>query len=253
MGVAEVTDPFRLPHLPMIAQLQEEIVQGPLTHPRLGRILLVRPTVQTMRAGRFPTQAIIVTAVARKLIELVRAADKIQALVIEGGTDGPTKHPEFSPICENVRQLLDKHFSKAQMCLVCDATPLDNPNLRHALTFFDQTILRLDAGTQKTWAALTGANPKDFKEVVESLGRLGPERLILSTRFVRGEVDNSSDSEVKAWLRHVTEIRPVGIHITTPAKARGKKELPVTKTRMSEIAELVTTKTGIPVEVLNAS
>jgi hypothetical protein len=237
----------------MIAQLQEEIVQGPLSHPRLGRILLMRPTVQTLRAGRFPTQAIVVTAVARKLIELVRATEKIQALVVEGGNDGPTKHPEFSPICENVRQLLDKHFPKAQMCLVCDATPLDNPNLRHALTFFDQTILRLDAGTQKTWAALTGANPKDFKDVVESLGRLGPERLILQTRFVRGEVDNSSDSEVKAWLKHVTEIRPSGVHITTPAKARGKKEVPVPKTRMSEIAELVTTKTGIPVEVLNAS
>ena len=234
----------------MIARLQEEIVSGPIDYPRLGRTIVVRPTIETMRVNRFPSQAIVVTAVARKLIELVRASEKIQAMLIEGGNEGPTKHPEFHQICENLRQLLDKHFPKALMCLVTDATPFDSPNLRHALTFFDQTILRLDAGTQKTWAALTGANPKQFKGVVESLGRLGSDRVIVHTRFVRGEVDNSNENEVKAWIRHLTEIRPVGVHITTTAKAKGKKEIPVTKSRMSQIAELVTTKTGIPVEVL---
>lgn len=237
----------------MIARLQEEIVSGPIDYPRLGRTIIVRPTIETMRVNRFPSQAIVVTAVARKLIELVRASEKIQAMLIEGGNEGPTKHPEFHQICENLRQLLDKHFPKALMCLVTDATPFDSPNLRHALTFFDQTILRLDAGTQKTWAALTGANPKQFKGVVESLGRLGSDRVIVHTRFVRGEVDNSNENEVKAWIRHLTEIRPVGVHITTTAKAKGKKEIPVTKSRMSQIAELVTTKTGIPVEVLGAS
>lgn len=237
----------------MIARLQEEIVLGPADYPRLGRTIVVRPTVETIRVNRFPTQAIVVTAVARKLIELVRASEKIQAMMIEGGSEGPTKHPEFHQICENLRQLLNKHFPKALMCLVTDATPLDSPNLRHALTFFDQTTLRLHAGTQKTWAALTGSNPKQFKGVVESLGRLGAERVIVQTRFVRGEVDNSNENEVKAWIRHLTEIRPAGVHISTPAKAKGKKEIPVTKSRMSQIAELVTTKTGIPVEVLSAT
>jgi hypothetical protein len=234
----------------MIARLQEEIVTGPIDYVRLGRSVVVRPTVETLRANRFPTQAIVVTAVARKLIELVRAGDKIQALVVEGGTDNPTRHPEFHYICENLRQLLDKHFSKALLCLVTDATVLDSPNLRHGLTFFDRTILRLDAGTQKTWAALTGASPKQFKGVVESLGRLGTDRIIVQTRFIRGEVDNSSEAEVKAWIRQLSEIRPLGVHITTPAKAKGKKEIPITKSRMNQIAELVTTKTGIPVEVL---
>jgi len=237
----------------MIARMQEEIVQGPLEFPRLGRTVVVRPTVETLRINRFPTQAVIVTAVARKLIELVRAGDKIQALVVEGGVESPAKHPEFHQISENLRQLLDKHFSKALLCLLTDATPLDSPNLRHAITFYDQTILRLDAGTQKTWAALTGANPKQFKGVVESLGRLGADRLIVHTRFVRGAVDNSNENEVKAWIRHLTEIRPAGVHITTLAKAKGKKEIPVTKSRMSQIAELVTSKTGIPVEVVAAS
>ncbi len=233
----------------MIARLQEEVVLGPLDHPRFGRCLVVRPTIESVRAHRFPTQAVVITAVARKLIELVRATEKVQALLVEGGVQEPTRHPEFHQISENLRELLDKHFPKAVLCLVAEATPLDSPQIRHALTFYDQPVLRLDAGTQKTWAALTGANPKAFRGVVESLGRLSNERLIVQTRFVRGEIDNSNETEVKAWLRQISEIRPAQVHITTPSKAKGKKEIPVTKTRMSQIAELVTSKTGIPVEV----
>ncbi len=233
----------------MIVRLQEDIVFGPIDH-RLGKTLVVHPTIETARAHRFPSQAVVITAVARKLIELARSGERIQALVVEGGIQEPTMHPEFHQISENLRQLLDKHFPKALLCLVAEATPLESPQIRHALTFYDRPVLRLGAGTQKTWAALTGANPKTFKGVVESLGRLPNDRLILETRFVRGEVDNSNESEVKAWIRHISEIRPAGVHITTPAKAKGKKEIPVTKTRMSQIAELVTTKTGIPVEVV---
>jgi wyosine [tRNA(Phe)-imidazoG37] synthetase (radical SAM superfamily) len=234
----------------MIARLQEEIVLGPLDHPRLGRTVVVRPTVETARAHRFPTQAVVITAAARKLIDMVRTGEKIHALLVEGGLQEPTRHPEFHQISENLRQLLDKHFPKAILCLDGGATLEDSPQTRHAFTFYDKPILRLDAGTQKTWAALTGANPKVFKGVLESLGRIGNDRLIVETRFVRGEIDNSNENEVKAWIRHISEIRPAGVHISTPAKAKGKKEIPVTKTRMQEIAELVTSKTGIPVEVL---
>jgi wyosine [tRNA(Phe)-imidazoG37] synthetase (radical SAM superfamily) len=239
-----------VPQATPIARLTEEIVQGPEEHPRLGRAVVVRPTIETVRANRYPTQAVVVTAVARKLIELSRAGDKIQALVVVRGQETPTRHPEFHEISENMRQLLDKHFPKAGMHLITEATTLDTPALRHALTFYDRTFLRLDAGTQKTWAALTGSPPKEFKSIVESMGGLGNERLIVETRFVRGEVDNSSDTEVKAWIRHLTEIRPSGVQISTLPKAKGKKEVPITKTRMNQIAELVTSKTGIPVEVV---
>ena len=234
----------------MIAQLQEEIVQGPLDHPRLGRILLVCPTIETTRIHRFPSQAVVVTAVARKLIELARTGERIQALIVQGGAHDATKHPEFHEISENLRQLLDKHFPKASLCLLAEATLMESPQIRHALSFYDQPVLRLDAGTQKTYAALTGEDPKVFRDMVERLGKLGNGRLIVQTRFVRGEVDNSNENEVKAWLRHISEIKPAGVHITTPAKAKGKKEIPVTKTRMTQIAEMVTSKTGIPVEVL---
>ena len=54
----------------MILQLQEEIVRGPEDHPDFGKTLFVRPSVETPRQNRLASQAIVITAVARRLIEL---------------------------------------------------------------------------------------------------------------------------------------------------------------------------------------
>ena len=74
------------------------------------------------------------------------------------------------------------------------------------------------------------------------------EKLGVRAEFVRGGVDNSKDTEVKAWVRLLADIRPAVIRLSTPKRAQGKVK-PITKTRMKEIAELVTEKTGIQVEV----
>lgn len=236
----------------MISQLQEDVVRGPEEHPRFGKALIVTPTVQTSRANRFPSQAVVVTCAARKLIELSRENYRLQAVIVEGGDNDPTRHPEFHEICENLRELLNKHFPKAKLTLLSAVPDLERARTRHAVTFFDQPIFRLEAGFQKTFAALTGADPKLFKGVVENMGRIESEKLIVEANFVRGDIDNSKESEVNAWIRHLTDIKPASVQISTPQKAKSKGEKPITKTRMAQIAELVTTKTGIPVEVTSA-
>lgn len=232
----------------MMLELQAEIVQGPIDHPRLGKTLLVKPTIAFGRAGRVPSQAIVVTTVARRVLEIVRLGERIQAMIIEGEKD-PTTHPDFHEISENLRDLLSKHFPKAKFCLVSEAPVLTRAETRHAMTLYDQTFVQLDAGTQKTYAALTGGEPRAFKEIIENLGRLDSGRFVVQTRFVRGEVDNSNETEVRAWIKLLNEIKPSAVHITTSGKAGGKKERPVPKTRIAEIAELVAEKTGLPVEV----
>lgn len=234
----------------MTSTLQQDVVQGPVEHPRFGKALVVRPTIGTNRANRFPSQAVIVTAVARRLIELSREGERIKSVVVEGDLDDPTKHPDFHEISQNVRELVNKHFPKADLNLVSDIPSLDRPQVRHALCFYDRPFVRLEAGYQKTFAALTGADPKQFKGMVENMGRLESDRLIVQARFVRGAVDNSKANEVNAWIRHLTEIKPATVQISTPSRAKkGTRTKPITKTRMTQIAELVTAKTGIPVEV----
>lgn len=231
----------------MISQLQEEVVQGPLEHPQHGKCLVVRPTIGTARAGRFPTQAVVITSAARRFITLSKDGEKLKSIVVEAAEEDPTIHPEFHEISRNLRELTNKWFPKANLCLLSDRPELSRPQVRHALGFYDQPILRLEAGTQKTFAAL-GGNSSEFKDIVTYMGRLELERLIVYADFVRGDVDNSQDNEIKAWIRHLGVIKPAGVHISTPRKAEGKTK-PVTKTRMGQIADMVTEKTGIPVEV----
>ncbi len=233
----------------MITNLPQDVVLGPIDHPRFGRSLVVRPTVGNGRSLRLPTQAVVVTTAARHLIALSKAGDRIQSLLVEGGETDPTLHPEFPEISQNLREVLAKWFPKAKLCLLSEAPDLSRPQVRHALVFYHQPIVQLEAGTVKTAAARAGERGKQLKQLVGELGRLAIERLIVQGTFVRGEVDNSKDSEIKAWIRNLVEIKPAGIHITTPPKPRGNGERPVTKARMSEIAELVSEKTGVPVEV----
>ena len=233
----------------MIAQLQKETVQGPLEHPRFGKCLVVRPTIESVRAGRFPSQAVVVTSVARTLIGLAKEGEKIQGVVVEGGEHDPTKHPDFEQISLNIRELLNKHFPKATYVLLSDQPDLERASVRHALNFFDKPMLRFESGFQKTFTAINGEDAGNFKDIVEQMSRLESERLVLRARFVRGTIDNSKDNEVKAWLRYVSEIKPAAIEVSTLAKANGKTAMPITKTRMNQIVELVTEKTGIPIEV----
>lgn len=233
----------------MIVQLQEELVQGPIDHPRLKKTVVVCPTVETSRANRFPSQAVVVTTAARRLMSLSKEGEKVHAVLVVSGSKDPTAHPEFHEISEMLRELVNKWFPKADLCLVSNEPELDRAQSRHALHFYDQPIVRLEAGTQKTFTALTGSPGKTFKALVENLGKLEMERLILQACFVRGSVDNSKESDVKAWLRVLSGIKPASIHISTPEKASKDGRKPITKTRMGQIEAVVAESTGVPVEI----
>lgn len=236
----------------MITQIQQDVVQGPLDHPQFGKSLRIVPTLESHRAGRFPTQAVVVTAAARRLIELSKEGEKIQGVLVEGAEKDPTTHPDFHEISENLRELVNKHFSKAKLCLFSDSPVLDQDKSRHALVYYDKPMLRLDAGFQKTFAALSGEDPAVFKQRVEDMGKLELERLVICTTFVRGKIDNSKDNEVNAWIRILSDVKPAVVQIDTPKKPENKDLKPITKTRITQIAELVTEKTGIPVEMTPA-
>lgn len=233
----------------MISQLQEDVVQGPSEDPELGKVLRVFPTLETTRAGRFPSQAVVVTSAARKLIRLSKDGERIHAVIVEGSEHDPTEHADFHEISRNLRELLNKHFAKAKLCLVSDSPLLDRPQVRHSLVHYDLPVLRFEAGFQKTFTALTGQPGSVFKERLEQMGMLELERLVIHATFVRGKVDNSQDKEVKAWLRHIADLKPASVRIDSPKKPAIEGCKPITATRMKQIVALVTETTGIPVEV----
>ena len=236
----------------MIAEVMERVVTGPVDHPQFGKSLIIDPGVPAARADQFVTQAFVVTTAARRIIELSKNGDKIKAVIVANAERDPMAHPEFRQISENLRELMNKWFPKASLVLESNGQHLEDPEYRHALSSYHRPILRFEAGTQKTFAAITGCKPGEFKDVCTNLSKLELDRWVLRANFVRGGPDNSTDSEFKNWLGHVEQFNPGLIQVTTPKKA-GKETKPVTKSRMTEIAEKTTAKTGVEVEILEIS
>ncbi len=229
--------------------VQGDIVRGPERSTRLGRCLIITPTLATARPNQFPSQALIVTTAARRMIELSKAGEKLKSIVVSGDKD-PIQHPEFRDISENLRELTKKWFPKAQLCLLSDSLFLEDPEVRIALGIYDKPILRLEAGTQKTFRALSGEKGETFKEVIANLNLIENERIILQARFVKGGVDNTTDAELRSWMKYVADIGPASVQIYTIPKADPKSKLkPVTPKALEAIATNLHEKTGITCEV----
>jgi len=238
----------------MFAALTEELVTGPDAHDEFELTLSVHPLADTGKSGRYASQAMIVTTAARRIIELSKDGAKVKTILIDApeGQD-PMVHPEFRDIAQNLRELTDKWFPKSKLTVVSPALHLDDPERRISLTAFHRPILLFEAGTQKTFAALTDQDPQRFKDVCTAIEQIDMERWILRACFVRGDVDNSTDTELRYWLSKVETFKPAHIQITTLPKADTKRKIkPVTATRLNAIAEKIAKKTEREVEILEA-
>jgi hypothetical protein len=236
------------------------IISGPQKTDRMGMVLAIDLGSQDLalavsRDNRMPRASVVVTTAARNLIRLSKAGEKVESIVVYGSEMDPTLHPEFKEITGNLRDLRNKWYSKAKLWLVSEETHLEEPEVRRALAIYDRFGVRLDWGTAKTFSAMTGRKSPEFGQLVESLAHA--ENLVIQARFVRGTVDNSTDAEVKAWVKRVGELKPREVHIQNgESKAAGaggargsKKARAIPKGRAAEIAALVTEKTGIPATV----
>lgn len=240
--------PGPLSHESMASTVLVDVVRGPEDLAGFGRSLLLDPVQPTTRPDRYPTQAVIVTNAARRLIDLSKGGERLDSVVVQGDLD-PTMHPEFTEISGNLRELCRKWYPKAQLVLFSRSPQLEDPLVRHALLAYHTVVVRLECSTQKTFRALTGRDGGDLKALLEQMGHLDHRNLVIRANFVRGTLDNSTDAEVKGWIKALQGIKPATVQLETPARpVEGIK--PVTKTRLTEISEQVAEKVGSQVEIL---
>lgn len=233
------------------------LIFGPKKLDRLGLTMAVDlggddVVLSVSRETRMPRASVVVTTAARYIIRTAKTGEKLETIAVHGTVNDPTLHPEFRAIATNLRDLRNKWFSKAKLVLVTDYPNFESSDVRTVLSVFDRIVVRLESGTAKTWAAITGKKASEYATITGQ--SIPSEKLAIQARFYKGEVDNTTDAEVKAWVKKLGELKPREVFLLNPeTKPVNKKLKPATKARVTEIGKELTEKTGIPAVILSSA
>lgn len=213
--------------------LFENIVFGPIKSRRLGNSLGVNllPTHKKLcnfnciycECGwneetkdindKLNNKESIEIALKTKLIEMKEKNLPLDSITFSGNGE-PTMHPEFSEIIDIVVRLRNQYAKDAKISVLSNATNLLRDDVFNALHKVDNPILKLDAGSEKMFYAISKANPKviSFEKTIERLIEFGKDAIV-QTLLLRGEndnikIDNTTEEEFGLWLDIVKKINP---------------------------------------------
>ncbi|MBO5813936.1 MAG: radical SAM protein [Alistipes sp.] len=232
--------------------LFEDIIFGPIRSRRLGLSLGVNllPThsklcnfdciycecgwnADNATSRRFNSREQVRTRLEEVLSQMVADSTPPDVITFAGNGE-PTMHPDFEAIIDDTIALRDRLCPSAKVSVLSNATMIGRESVRRALKRVDNNILKLDSAFDQTVQLVNNpCGSYSVATVVENLRKFDGE-FILQTMFLRGEyngqkVDNTTDSEVEAWLHLVEELRPRKVMVysldrDTPCKTLTKVE-----------------------------
>ena len=172
----------------------------------------------TMKDSPIPTRGQVLEALEAKLIEM-KAEGQVPDVITFAGNGEPTLHSEFEGIIDDTIALRDTYCPTAKVSVLSNSTRIHKPNVFRALNKVDNNILKFDSAIDHTMKLMNCpvGNHINVAWFVEHLKKF-EGHLIIQTMFLRGEfqgekLDNSSETEVEAWLKAMEEIRPEQIMI----------------------------------------
>jgi wyosine [tRNA(Phe)-imidazoG37] synthetase (radical SAM superfamily) len=215
-----------------MTMLFHEIVFGPVKSRRLGislgvNLLPVEAKYCTFNCiyceigwthekiqgnNKLPKRELVKARLEEKLKSMKETGMRPDAITFAGNGE-PTIHPQFPEILEDAIELRDQYFPEANVTVLTNASNLDKPAIFQALKKTGNSILKLDAGTEKMFRLIN--NPRSgitLHSIVEKLKEFNGE-LIIQTLFLRGElegkkIDNTAEPEISRWLEHIRDINP---------------------------------------------
>lgn len=219
----------------MPTKLYDDIIFGPVRSRRLGLSLGVNLLpldcklcsfnciycecgwTEKGHTATFNKREDVARLLADKLFEMVNA-DNAPDVITFAGNGEPTMHPDFEGIIDDTIALRDRLCPSAKVSVLSNATQIGREDVRRALLRVDNNILKLDSAFDDTVRLVNmPAGNYTVARTVE-LMKLFEGRLIMQTMFLRGTcdgraIDNTTESEVSAWLRLVREIAPRSVMV----------------------------------------
>ncbi len=187
----------------------------------------------------WPTPAAVMKAVGTALRTLAAQGDRIDRLTLAGHGE-PTLHPQFPEIVKGLRALRNELAPGVPLAVLSNASRLDVPEVRKALSLVEERYLKLDAGDTATLRTVN-ASTLSFEQLVQGLSSV-PD-IVIQSMFVKdrtGRIDNTGDLCVINWINALQRIKPRAVHIYTLDRAPAWPYLqPVPAVRLREILQRV--------------
>ncbi|MBI3996345.1 MAG: radical SAM protein [Candidatus Omnitrophica bacterium] len=255
--------------MPETIPLQDTTVYGPIQSRRLGSSLGINVlpvshkvcssncvycqygwTPANPSQERLKRAPVLLAEIREAFEQHAREGTQVDCITIAGNGE-PTLHPDLYDVVIGLKRLRDAYFSAARVGILTDATQVTRPRVRATLALLDTRYMKFDAADEATWRRINQPmGAIGFTGMVDALKTL-PE-IILQSMFIQGAYDNTDEAHVAAWVRAVGAIRPLSVQVYTVDRgtaAPGVTEVP--REQLLEIANRLTTITGIPAEVFD--
>jgi len=202
----------------------------------------------------FPTR-ITVERLLREKLEEMKKEGSLPDVITFAGNGEPTMHPEFPAILDDTLRIRGEICPNARIAVLSNSTMLHKPKVVEALRKVDDNILKLDSGISETIRVLDQpVGIFDLVKVVQNLKQFNGSQII-QTMFIRGsfegtQIDNTTESELVAWIALLREIQPKSVTIYTIARDTPSNDLfKVSVDELEKIALRVKVETGLEVQV----
>jgi wyosine [tRNA(Phe)-imidazoG37] synthetase (radical SAM superfamily) len=216
----------------MTGILFDNIVFGPIYSRRLGNSLGINllPTNSKIcnfncvycecgwtpdldkNTSKFPDLETVINSLNQNFLRL-KNENKIIDSITFAGNGEPTLYPDFETVVDEIYKLRNQFFPQSKISLLTNGGTLGNKKISESLKKIDNNIIKLDAGSNELFHIINGTgNNIKIEHLVENL-KMIDFKIIIQSLFLRGiyngiSFDNTVDTEVNLWLKHLMEINP---------------------------------------------
>jgi wyosine [tRNA(Phe)-imidazoG37] synthetase (radical SAM superfamily) len=201
-----------------------------------------------------PTREWVYSSLEAQLTKMA-SENELPDVITFAGNGEPTLHPCFPEIIGDTVMLRNKLARGARIAVLSNSTMLHKVAVVEALKKVDDNILKLDSGIQDTIRILN--KPVGYFDFSKMVGQLiaFEGKLIIQTLFIKGEfngifIDNTTKTELEAWMELIRKIKPQKLMIYSIARDTPIDTLlKINETVLNQIATRVREMLNIEVEV----
>jgi wyosine [tRNA(Phe)-imidazoG37] synthetase (radical SAM superfamily) len=191
----------------------------------------------------FPTAAEVIASLSSAMDSCIATTSERLHLTVAGNGE-PTMHPQFTKIAQEIKEWRDQSVPGLKLALLSNGYRIDQPEIREAMTYFDEPIIKLDCATpEKIQSVNQPVFSFHLEQFIEDLSKC--ERMIIQTMFVKGYNDGADD--LRKWMEALKKIQPSEVQIYTISRKPPNPISPISNRELQSIANVTTSLIGIPV------